>query len=59
MRKLTLEPESLDVQSFEPVDSRRPARGTILAAEDGMTGPVDCVTITCGDSKIRACFQDD
>jgi hypothetical protein len=59
MNKLTLDLEALDVETFEPVDSRRQApRGTVVGAEGAMTLPEYCITFTCGDSHIRACVAD-
>jgi len=58
MTKLTLNLETLNVQSFEPVDARRQARGTVVGAEGAMTLPEYCITFTCGDSHIRACMAD-
>ena len=58
MTKLTLDLDALDVETFEPVDSRRQTRGTVLGAEGAMTLPEYCITFTCGDSHIRACMAD-
>jgi hypothetical protein len=58
MKKLTLDLDALDVQSFEPVDSRRQAHGSVVGAEGAMTLPEYCITFTCGDSHIRACLAD-
>ena len=58
MKKLTLDLEALDVESFEPSGSRRQARGTVAGAEAVMTLPEYCITFTCGDSHIRACVFD-
>jgi hypothetical protein len=55
MKKLTLDLETLDVQSFEPVDARQQARGTVLAAEATNTSPECCVSFGCGDSINRPC----
>ena len=57
MNKLTLDLDALDVETFEPGDSRE-ARGTVLGADDGTTIPPYCFTFTCGDSQIRACRFD-
>jgi len=56
MKKLTLNFDALDVQSFEAVDSRNQARGTV-GAGGLMTLPEYCITFTCGDSHIRACLD--
>jgi len=58
MKKLTLDLDALDVQSFEAVDSRKQARGTVVGADGAMTLPEYCITFTCGDSHIRACLDD-
>ena len=55
MRKLTLDPEALKVDTFAVAEPRRDARGTVLAA-DARTLPPYCVTFTCGDSHIRPCL---
>ena len=57
MKKLTLDLEALDVESFEPSDARWQARGTVAGAEGIMTLPEYCITFTCGDSHIRACLE--
>lgn len=56
MKKLTLNLETLKVETFAVAGTREGARGTVLGAEALLTGPANCVTITCGDSEIRACF---
>lgn len=56
MKKLTLNLESLEVESFAVAETRGSARGTVLGAELVLTGPQNCVTISCGDSHIRPCF---
>jgi len=53
MKKLTLDLETLNVESFQTADPP-PARGTVLGA-DGSTIPPYCFTFTCGDSQIRPC----
>lgn len=55
MKKLILDLESLEVEAFEVSAERSSARGTVVGAADFLTGPANCVTITCGDSEIRAC----
>ena len=55
MEKLTLDLETLAVETFEPLDPRLETRGTVAAAE--MTVPPYCFTFTCGDSRIRACLE--
>ncbi|HEU0300261.1 MAG TPA: hypothetical protein VFR37_12420 [Longimicrobium sp.] len=55
MKKLTLDLEALDVESFAPADASAP-RGTVVGA--AMTVPPYCFTFTCGDSQIRPCRAD-
>jgi hypothetical protein len=55
MKKLTLNLDALKVESFAAADAQ-PSRGTVVGAEAMFTGPDACVTISCGDSEIRACF---
>ena len=55
MRKLTLDVETLEVESFR-TDARQPSRGTVLGADGAMTVAPYCVTFTCGDSQIRPCL---
>lgn len=57
MKKLTLDPEALQVESFQPANARQP-RGTVLGA-NAMTLPPYCITFTCGDSHIRPCLAAD
>ena len=57
MKKLTLDLEALDVESFEPADPQLQARGTVAGADAAMTLPEYCITFTCGDSHIRACLE--
>lgn len=54
MTKLTLNLESLDVQSFEPVEAQQ-ASGTVFGAEPSYTTPDCCYTFGCGDSVRQAC----
>ena len=56
MKKLTLDLDSLKVESFQPADAQR-SRGTVIGAEAFLTSPDACVTVSCGDSKIRACID--
>jgi hypothetical protein len=56
MKKLTLDVEALEVESFEAADTRL-SRGTVMAAE-AMTVPPYCFTFTCGDSRVRPCLED-
>lgn len=56
MKKLTLDVEALDVETF-PTADQQPSRGTVLGA-DGSTIPPYCFTFTCGDSHIRPCLVD-
>jgi hypothetical protein len=58
MKKLTLDLDSLKVESFQTADAQH-SRGTVLGADAFLTGPANCVTISCGDSKIRACLETD
>ncbi|HSU16296.1 hypothetical protein [Longimicrobium sp.] len=58
MKKLRLELERLDVQSFDLVDGRQQTQGTVLGADAAMTLPEYCITFTCGDSRIRPCLED-
>jgi len=55
VKKLTLNLETLDVQSFEPVDAPRQAGGTVFGAEPTYTQPECCYTFGCGDSVRQAC----
>lgn len=56
MKKLTLDLETLKVESFQPAEAQ-PTRGTVIGAEFFMTTPDNCVTISCGDSKVRPCYE--
>lgn len=56
MTKLTLNLEALEVESFH-VATPHASRGTVIGAM--MTGPVDCVTISCGNSEVRPCRWDE
>ena len=58
MKKLTLDLDSLKVESFQPADAQH-SRGTVVGADAFLTGPANCVTISCGDSKIRPCLEAD
>jgi hypothetical protein len=55
MKKLRLNLETLDVQSFEPVDARQQTRGAAFGAEPTYTRPDCCYTFGCGDSIRQAC----
>jgi hypothetical protein len=57
MKKLTLDLEALEVESFAPAGSSAP-RGTVVGADSTRTLPPYCVTFTCGDSGIRPCLAD-
>ena len=57
MRKLTLNLESLEVESFQPAEQRQ-ARGTVIGAEM-MTRPGNCITVSCGNSEQQPCRWDD
>jgi hypothetical protein len=48
MKKLTLNLDALTVEQFETT-------GTGMGTDAFMTGPENCVTITCGDSVRVAC----
>lgn len=52
MKKWILDLESLEVDAFEVTAGRI---GTVVGAEAFLTGPANCVTLSCGDSEIRAC----
>jgi hypothetical protein len=54
MKKLTLNLETLNVQSFAP-DTAQRALGTVLAADPTSTTPACCYTFGCGDSIDQAC----
>jgi hypothetical protein len=56
MKKLTLDLDSLEVESFQTHEAQR-SRGTVLGAEAFLTGPANCVTVSCGDSKHRPCLE--
>lgn len=56
MKKLTLDLDSLEVQSFQTADAQ-PSRGTVIAAEALATLPGWCISVTCGDSHIRPCLE--
>lgn len=58
MKKLMLDLEALQVESFTTDGARRDGRGTVRAAEATPTLPPYCVTFTCGDSQIRPCQAD-
>ncbi|HEX8904340.1 MAG TPA: hypothetical protein VF771_05830 [Longimicrobiaceae bacterium] len=55
MKKLTLDLESLDVQSFEAVDEQQENGGTVFARSHTDTGPECCYTFGCGDSINVSC----
>lgn len=57
MKKLTLDLDSLEVQSFQTADAQ-PSRGTVVGAAAFLTSPANCVTVGCGDSKVRPCLED-
>lgn len=54
MKKLTLNLDSLKVESFQPADAQQ-MRGTVVGAEAVLTGPANCVTISCGNSEVQPC----
>jgi hypothetical protein len=54
MKKLTLNLDALTVESFAAAE--QPAgRGTVIGAAAVMTGPANCVTISCGNSEVQPC----
>jgi|GEM_PF-2256910 len=55
MTKLTLDLETLDVQTFEPVNARQQTRRAAIGAEPTYTTPECCYTFGCGDSIHQAC----
>jgi len=55
MTKLTLNLETLDVQTFELVDARHQTRRIAVGAEPTYTMPECCYTFGCGDSVRQAC----
>ncbi len=55
MKKVTLNLETLDVETFEPVNARQQKRGTVFGAEPTYTTPECCYTFGCGDSIHQAC----
>jgi hypothetical protein len=55
MKKLTLNVEALKVETFQTADHQT-SRGTVLGAEAFFTSPENCITVSCGDSEVRACF---
>jgi hypothetical protein len=56
MKKLTLDIEALDVESFHPA-AEQASRGTVVGADAGSTIPPYCISVTCGDSHVRACLD--
>ncbi|HEU0300262.1 MAG TPA: hypothetical protein VFR37_12425 [Longimicrobium sp.] len=58
MTKLTLNLEALEVESFHAATPQA-SRGTVIGAEGMMTGPANCVTISCGNSEVRPCRWDE
>ena len=55
MTKLTLNLETLNVQSFEPADARQQAGGAAFGADPTLSAPACCYTFGCGDSVQQAC----
>jgi hypothetical protein len=55
MKKLTLNLDSLAVESFRPTDTAA-LRGTVNGAEF-LTSPEACVTVSCGDSVHQSCLD--
>ena len=58
MRKLTLDPDALEVESFQPAEAQW-LRGTVMGADGAASLPEYCITFTCGDSHIRPCLDAD
>jgi hypothetical protein len=56
MKKLMLDVETLEVESFQTADPQR-SGGTVIAAEALATLPGWCISFTCGDSHIRPCLE--
>lgn len=56
MKKLMLDVEALEVESFQTADAPE-SRGTVQAMDGAATVPPYCVTFTCGDSVIRPCLD--
>lgn len=54
MKKLTLDLDSLKVDTFQPAVAQR-VRGTVNGAEAMFTNPNNCVTISCGNSEVQPC----
>jgi hypothetical protein len=54
MKKLTLDLDSLKVDSFQPADAQQ-GRGTVMGAAAMFTNPDNCVTISCGNSEQQPC----
>lgn len=50
MKKLTLDLNALEVEAFETAAPLESGSAALL------TGPNACVTVSCGDSEIRACL---
>lgn len=55
MKKLTLDLDSLMVESFRTADAQ-PLRGTVRG-EEFLTGINNCVTVSCGDSVHQSCLD--
>lgn len=56
MKKLTLELDLLEVQSFQTAGAQS-SRGTVVGAAAFLTSPAVCITRGCGDSEVRACRE--
>ncbi|HEV3049468.1 MAG TPA: hypothetical protein VGX50_04130 [Longimicrobium sp.] len=52
MKKLTLDLDSLKVDSFQPAEAQQ-GRGTVIGAM--LTSPANCVTVSCGNSEVQPC----
>ena len=55
MKKLTLNPETLNVQSFDAVAAPQQTGENAFLAEPTNTSPACCYTFGCGDSINQAC----
>ncbi len=55
MKKMTLNLETLDVQSFAPDAAGQRALGTVRIGDPTSTTPACCYTFGCGDSINQAC----
>ncbi len=51
MKKLTLNLEALEVETFAVAETHG------SGAEAFLTSPDNCMTVSCGDSVVRACMD--